>query len=178
MEMIMATEQAILAGGCFWGMEDLIRKLPGVQDTDVGYTGGTLDHATYKDVKLGHTGHAEAIRISFDPALVSYRQILELFFQIHDPTTRNRQGNDIGSQYRSAIFYLSPAQAETARQVMAEVTASRRWPGPLVTELVPAGSFWVAEPMHQDYLQHYPNGYTCHWVRPNWVLPKTAAAAE
>ena len=164
------TQTALLAGGCFWGMEDLIRKLPGVIDTDVGYTGGDLDNPTYKDVKTGRTGHAEAIRIVFDPAKISYRKILAFFFQIHDPTTRGRQGNDIGSQYRSAIFYDSPEQKTAAEDMIARVEASGKWPGKVVTEVVPAKAFWVAEDYHQDYLENLPNGYTCHFVRPEWIL--------
>lgn len=166
----MATEIATLAGGCFWGMEDLIRKVPGVVGTRVGYTGGTLDHPAYTDVKTGTTGHAEAIEITFDPDRLSYRRLIEFFFQIHDPTTVDRQGGDIGSQYRSAIFTHSADQDATARSVTAEVAASGRWPGPVVTQIVPATTFWVAEEMHQDYLEKHPNGYTCHWVRPDWVL--------
>lgn len=166
----MAIDRAVLAGGCFWGMQDLIRKVPGVVATRVGYTGGGLAHATYKDVKTGRTGHAEAIEISFDPDRLTYRRLLEFFFQIHDPTTLNRQGNDIGSQYRSAIFVLDEAQADTARTVMADVRASGRWPGKLATEISKAGPFWEAEDVHQDYLERTPNGYTCHWVRPDWVL--------
>lgn len=166
----MAIERAILAGGCFWGMQDLIRKVPGVVATRVGYTGGALTNPTYKDVKTGRTGHAEAIEISFDNEKLTYRRLLEFFFQIHDPTTTNRQGNDIGSQYRSAIFVENAAQAETARHVKAEVDASGRWPGKVVTEITDAGPFWEAEDFHQDYLERTPNGYTCHWVRPDWVL--------
>jgi len=174
----MTTESAILAGGCFWGMQDLIRKLPGVVRTRVGYTGGTLANPTYKDVKTGTTGHAEAIEIVFDPAIVSYRQMLEFFFQIHDPTTADRQGNDIGSQYRSAIFVLGPEQKRVAHEVKAEVDASGLWPGRVVTAIVPAGPFYEAEDFHQDYLEKNPGGYTCHWVRPNWVLRDGSAAAE
>jgi peptide-methionine (S)-S-oxide reductase len=166
----MGTQKAVLAGGCFWGMQDLIRKVPGVVGTRVGYTGGGLANPTYKDVKTGKTGHAEAIEISFDPDKLTYRRLLEFFFQIHDPTTANRQGNDIGTQYRSAIFTLDDAQAETARQVVAAVEASGHWPGKLATEITPAGPFWEAEDFHQDYLERIPNGYTCHWVRPDWVL--------
>lgn len=166
----MATETAILAGGCFWGMEDLIRKLPGVSDTEVGYTGGTLDKPTYKDVKTGTTGHAEAIRVSFDPAKLSYRQLLEFFFQIHDSTTLNRQGNDIGTQYRSAIFYLDEKQEETARAVIADYQKAGVLPGEIVTQVLPAGPFHRAEDFHQDYLETYPEGYTCHFIRPEWKL--------
>jgi peptide-methionine (S)-S-oxide reductase len=169
--MNISTEKAVLAGGCFWGMQDLIRRQPGVVSTRVGYTGGTVANATYRN----HAGHAEAIEIIFDPQKTSYREILEFFFQIHDPTTRNRQGNDIGSSYRSAIFYTSDDQKRTAEQIIEEVNASGQWPGKVVTEVVPAGAFWEAEPEHQDYLERYPNGYTCHYVRPNWKL---AAAAR
>ena len=162
----MAEEKAILAGGCFWGMQELIRNQPGVLSTRVGYAGGDVRNATYRN----HGTHAEAIEIVFDPARVSYRKLLEFFFQIHDPTTRNRQGNDIGTSYRSAIYYTTEAQRETAEDVMDEIAQSRRWPGKLVTELEPAGDFWEAETEHQDYLQHYPNGYTCHYLRPEWKL--------
>jgi peptide-methionine (S)-S-oxide reductase len=161
------TETAVLAGGCFWGMQDLIRKRPGVITTRVGYTGGNVENATYRH----HEGHAEAIEIIFDPSAISYRDILAFFFQIHDPATRDRQGNDVGSSYRSAIFYLSDEQRQVAEDVIADVDASGLWPGKVVTEVAPAGSFWEAEPEHQDYLEHYPNGYTCHFPRPNWVLP-------
>jgi len=178
-EMIdMATETAILAGGCFWGVQELLRAQPGVLRTKVGYTGGTTPSPTYKDVRTGTTGHAEAIEVVFDPARTSFRAILEFFFQMHDPTTRNRQGNDIGSQYRSAIFFTSAAQEATARQVIAEIDASGRWPGRVVTEIVPAGPFHPAEEYHQDYLAKNPNGYTCHWVRPAWTLDRPASAAE
>ncbi len=166
----MTTETAILAGGCFWGMEDLIRKLPGVVETEVGYTGGALSNPDYKQVKTGRTGHAEAIRISFDPAKTSYRALLEFFFQIHDPTTKDRQGNDIGTQYRSAIFYLDDAQKREAEKIIAEIDASRVWPGKVLTEIVAAGDWWAAENYHQDYLDKYPEGYTCHFVRPAWKL--------
>jgi peptide-methionine (S)-S-oxide reductase len=159
-------EKAILAGGCFWGMEELIRHLPGVIATEVGYTGGEVKNATYRN----HGTHAEAIEVTFDPAKLSYRSLLEFFFQIHDPSTRNRQGNDMGTSYRSAIFYASEQQKKTAEQVIADITASKKWPGPIVTEVKPASDFWVAEEDHQDYLQKYPNGYTCHFVRPNWKL--------
>lgn len=168
----MSTERAVLAGGCFWGMQDLIRRLPGVLSTRVGYTGGTLPNATYEQVKTGRTGHAEAVEIIFDPSVLSYRALLEWFFQIHDPTTKNRQGNDIGTQYRSAIFYASPEQKKVAEETIAEINASKIWPGPIVTELSPLGEFWEAEAFHQNYLERYPNGYTCHFVRPNWRLPK------
>jgi len=163
-------EIAILAGGCFWGMEDLIRKLPGVLETHVGYTGGDLDSPVYKDVKTGKTGHAESIRIVFDPAQTAYRRLLEFFFQIHDPTTKNRQGNDIGSQYRSAIFYLNEEQKAEAEKVIAAIDASGRWPGKIVTNVAPAGKWWDAEEYHQDYLEKYPEGYTCHFIRPEWKL--------
>jgi len=162
----MTTEKAILAGGCFWGVEDLVRNLPGVISTDVGYTGGDVPNATYKH----HGTHAEGIEIVFDPAKLSYRKLLEFFFQIHDPTTRNRQGNDTGTSYRSAIFYLNDEQKKTAEAVVADITASKKWPGPIVTEIVKAGDFWNAEKEHQDYLLRNPGGYTCHWVRPNWKL--------
>jgi peptide-methionine (S)-S-oxide reductase len=163
----MTTEKAILAGGCFWGMQDLIRKLPGVLTTRVGYTGGDVPDATYRN----HRGHAEAIEIIFDPDTISYRDLLEFFFQVHDPTTLDRQGNDIGTSYRSAIFYLSDAQKLTAEDTIADVDASGLWPGKVVTEVSPAGPFWEAEPEHQDYLERYPNGYTCHFARPGWKLP-------
>ena len=166
------TERAILAGGCFWGMQDLIRRLPGVEKTRVGYSGGDVRNATYRD----HGSHAEAIEILFDPARISYRQILELFFQIHDPTTLNRQGNDRGTSYRSGIYHLSDDQKRIAEETNADVNASGLWPGKVVTEVKPAGDFWEAEPEHQDYLQRFPNGYTCHFPRPNWVLPKRDAA--
>ncbi len=169
------TERALLAGGCFWGMQDLIRDVPGVLRTRVGYTGGAYDNATYNDVKTGMTGHAEAIEIVYDPDKVSYEKLLQWFFQIHDPTTKNRQGNDVGSQYRSAIWFTNEAQKATAEQVIAAVNASGKWPGPVVTELAPAGAFWEAEDFHQDYLVKYPNGYTCHFVRPDWRLSDTAA---
>jgi len=162
----MKIEKAILAGGCFWGVEELIRSVPGVISTVVGYTGGDVPHATYRN----HGTHAEGIEISFDADKLSYRKLLEFFFQIHDPTTRNRQGNDIGTSYRSAIFYLSEDQKEVALALIAEMTASRVWPGPIVTEVVPAKEFWVAEEEHQNYLQKHPYGYTCHYVRPDWTL--------
>jgi peptide-methionine (S)-S-oxide reductase len=160
-------EKAILAGGCFWGMEDLFRKQPGVVSTRVGYTGGDVANATYSN----HAGHAEAIEVVFDPDVTSYRDVLEFFFKIHDPTTLNHQGNDVGTSYRSAIFYLSDEQARVARETIAEIDASGRWPGKVVTEVTPAGPFWEAEPEHQNYLERYPNGYTCHFVRPDWILP-------
>ncbi|SEN16388.1 peptide-methionine (S)-S-oxide reductase [Luteibacter sp. UNCMF331Sha3.1] len=165
------TEKAILAGGCFWGMQDLIRKQPGVISTRVGYTGGDVPNATYRN----HGTHAEGIEIEFDPAKLSYRKVLEFFFQIHDPTTKDRQGNDIGLSYRSAIFYLDDAQKAVAEDTVADVNASGLWPGRVVTSIEPAGAFWEAEPEHQDYLEKYPNGYTCHFIRPDWVLPKRAA---
>ena len=168
--MSPTSEKAILAGGCFWGMQDLIRKLPGVLSTRVGYTGGDVPNATYRN----HGTHAEAIEIVFDPERISYRDLLEFFFQIHDPTTLNRQGNDIGLSYRSAIFYDDEEQRRVAEETIADVEASGRWPGKVVTELSPAGPFWEAEPEHQDYFEHYPNGYTCHFVRPDWVLSQRA----
>lgn len=161
------TETAILAGGCFWGMQELIRALPGVIRTRVGYTGGDVANAAYRN----HGTHAEGIEIVFDPSVFSYRQLLEFFFQIHDPTTLNRQGNDRGLSYRSGIYPLDARQQQIAQETIAAVDASGRWPGKVVTEVKPAGPFWEAEPEHQDYLQKYPSGYTCHWVRPQWVLP-------
>ena len=161
------SERAVLAGGWFWGMQDLIRKMPGVVSTRVGYTGGDVPNATYRD----HGTHAEGIEIIFDPAKISYRRLLEFFFQIHDPTTLNRQGNDRGLSYRSAIYYLDEAQKSVAEQTISEVNASGIWPGTVVTELAEVGDFWEAEPEHQDYLERLPNGYTCHYVRPDWVLP-------
>jgi len=163
----MSSERAILAGGCFWGMQDLIRRHEGVISTRVGYSGGDTPNATYRN----HGNHAEAIEIIFDPARLSYRTLLELFFQIHDPSTLNRQGNDVGGSYRSAIFYTSPGQRDTALETIADVNASGLWPGKVVTEVVPVGDFWEAEPEHQDYLEHYPEGYTCHFARPGWRLP-------
>ncbi len=163
-------ETAILDGGCFWGMQDLIRKMLGVVSTRVGYSGGDVAHATYRN----HGTHAEAIEIVFKPSVLSYRELLEFFFQIHDPTTPNRQGNDRGASYRSGIYYSSEAQKQTALETIADVNASGIWPGTVVTELAPAGAFWQAEPEHQDYLEHYPGGYTCHYVRPNWRLPRSA----
>ena len=168
------TETAVLAGGCFWGMEDLIRRQPGVLDTRVGYTGGGNDYATYRN----HPGHAEAVEIVFDPTETTYRDILAFFFQIHDPSTKDRQGNDRGRSYRSAIFYADAEQERVARDTIADVDASGIWPGPVVTEVEPLGDFWLAEPEHQDYLQNYPNGYTCHFVRPGWVLPRREQAAS
>ena len=168
-----SSERAVLAGGCFWGMQDLIRKMDGVISTRVGYSGGDVPNATYRN----HGSHAEAIEIIFDPARTSYRTLLELFFQIHDPTTRNRQGNDIGSSYRSAIFYATDEQKAVAEDTIADVNASGLWPGPVVTEVAAAGDFWEAEPEHQDYLERLPGGYTCHFVRPNWKLPRRSDAA-
>lgn len=169
----MTQERAVLAGGCFWGMQDLIRKLPGVLKTRVGYTGGDVANATYRN----HGTHAEAIEILFDPARINFRQLLEVFFQIHDPTTPNRQGNDIGLSYRSAIYYVDEAQKQTALDTIADVEASGLWPGKVVTELEPAGDFWEAEPGHQDYLVKHPRGYTCHFPRADWVLPRRAEAS-
>jgi peptide-methionine (S)-S-oxide reductase len=166
-------ERAVLAGGCFWGMQDLIRKLPGVVATRVGYTGGDVSNATYRN----HGSHAEAIEIIFDPEQTTYRRLLEFFFQIHDPTTLDRQGNDRGSSYRSAIFFTSEEQKAVALDTIADVEASGLWPGKVVTDVQPAGDFWEAEPEHQDYLERIPNGYTCHFVRPGWVLPHRAEAA-
>jgi peptide-methionine (S)-S-oxide reductase len=166
----MASERAILAGGCFWGVQDLLRKRDGVLSTRVGYSGGDVANATYRN----HGTHAEAVEIVFDPARIGYRELLEFFFQIHDPTTRDRQGNDRGASYRSAIFYTSPEQQRIALDTIADVDASGLWPGKAVTEVAPAGDFWEAEPEHQDYLQRYPTGYTCHYVRPDWVLPHRA----
>ncbi|HEX7321657.1 MAG TPA: peptide-methionine (S)-S-oxide reductase MsrA [Mycobacterium sp.] len=159
-------EKAILAGGCFWGMQDLFRKQPGVVSTRVGYTGGEVPNATYRN----HGSHAEAIEVSYDPARTDYRALLEFFFAIHDPTTKNRQGNDIGTSYRSAIFYTDDEQKRIALDTIADVDASGRWPGKVVTEVSPAGAFWEAEPEHQDYLERFPGGYTCHFFRPDWQL--------
>ena len=163
----MTQERAVLAGGCFWGMQDLIRRYDGVIATRVGYTGGDVPNATYRN----HGTHAEAIEILFDPARVSYRRLLEFFFQIHDPTTPNRQGNDPGASYPPAIHYTTPQQKHIAEDTIADVNASRLWPGEVVTEVAPVGPFWEAEPVHQDYLERYPNGYTCHFIRPDWKLP-------
>ena len=170
------TERALLAGGCFWGMQDLIRKMDGVVSTRVGYSGGEVANATYRN----HGNHAEAIEIVFDPARLSYRKILEFFFQIHDPSTRDRQGNDRGASYRSAIYFTSDEQKRVADDTIADVNASGLWPGRVVTEVAPAGPFWQAEPEHQDYLERIPNGYTCHYVRPGWKLPvrETARSAS
>ena len=170
--MTQNTERAVLAGGCFWGVQDLIRRYPGVISTRVGYTGGHVANATYRN----HEGHAEAIEIVFDPAKISFRTLLEFFFQIHDPTTLNRQGNDRGTSYRSAIFFTSEAQRLAALDTIADVEASSLWPGKVVTEVTQAGDFWEAEPEHQDYLERIPDGYTCHFVRPGWVLPKRTAS--
>lgn len=172
----MTKERAVLAGGCFWGMQDLIRNRSGVITTRVGYTGGDVPNATYRN----HGTHAEGIEVIYDPEKISYRDLLELFFQIHDPTTPNRQGNDVGLSYRSAIYYVDAAQKACALETIADVEASGLWPGKVVTELEPAGDFWEAEPEHQDYLERFPNGYTCHFPRPDWVLPKRdrATAAE
>ena len=169
--MTTTTETAILAGGCFWGMQDLIRRIPGVVSTRVGYSGGDVPNATYRN----HGTHAEAIEVVFNPATISYRQILEFFFQIHDPSTKNRQGNDIGMSYRSAIYFTSAEQQAVARDTIADVDASGIWPGKVATEVAPAGDFWEAEPEHQDYLERIPNGYTCHYIRKDWTLPKRAA---
>jgi peptide-methionine (S)-S-oxide reductase len=169
----MNEERAVLAGGCFWGVQDLLRRYDGVLSTRAGYTGGSIPHATYRN----HGHHAEAVEIIFDPARISYRQLLELFFQIHDPSTRNRQGNDVGSSYRSAIFYTSDEQKRIAEDTIADVDASGLWPGKAVTEIVPAGDFWEAEPEHQDYLLRNPGGYTCHFVRPHWKLPRRTEKA-
>ena len=168
----MANETAVLAGGCFWGMQELLRDYPGVVSTRVGYSGGTNANATYRN----HGSHAEAVEIVFDPAKLSFRALLEFFFQIHDPSTPNRQGNDRGESYRSAIFYTSDEQKRVAEDTIADVNASGIWPGKVVTQLAPAGPFWQAEPEHQDYLQRIPYGYTCHWVRPDWKLPRREAA--
>ncbi|MBR9841515.1 MAG: peptide-methionine (S)-S-oxide reductase MsrA [Rhodobacteraceae bacterium] len=162
------TERAVLAGGCFWGMQDLIRKMDGVKGTRVGYTGGDVPNATYRN----HGTHAEGIEILFDPAKISYRKLLEFFFQIHDPTTANRQGNDLGMSYRSAIYFTTEEQKAVALDTIADVEASGLWPGKVVTEVEPVGDFWEAEEEHQDYLEKHPNGYTCHFARPDWVLPK------
>jgi peptide-methionine (S)-S-oxide reductase len=167
----MTKERAVLAGGCFWGMQDLVRRKDGVLSTRVGYTGGANSHATYRN----HPGHAEALEIVFDPTRVGYREILEFFFQIHDPTMRDRQGGDFGRSYRSAIFYTSDDQKRIAEETIADVDASGLWPGKVVTEVVPAGDFWEAEPEHQDYLLRNPGGYTCHYIRPDWKLPTRRA---
>ncbi len=171
--MITVTERAVLAGGCFWGMQDLIRRRPGVISTRVGYSGGDVPNATYRQ----HGTHAEAIEIIFEPEKTSFRDLLEFFFQIHDPSTRNRQGNDIGLSYRSAIFYTSEGQRQVAEDTIADVDASGLWPGKAVTEIAPASDFWEAEPEHQDYLERLPNGYTCHFIRPEWKLPRRGTSA-
>ena len=171
--MTAQTETAILAGGCFWGMEELLRRIPGVLSTRVGYTGGDVPNATYRNPGT----HAEALELVFDPGQISYRQILEFFFQIHDPTTADRQGNDRGTSYRSGIYYLDDAQKRMAEQTIADVDASGLWPGKAVTEIVAAGPFWEAEPEHQDYLERNPDGYTCHFIRPGWKLPVRQGAA-
>jgi peptide-methionine (S)-S-oxide reductase len=168
----MTTERAILAGGCFWGMEDLFRQQPGVVSTRVGYTGGEVLNPTYRN----HRGHAEAIEVVYDPSATNYRALLEFFFQIHDPTTKNRQGNDIGDSYRSAIFYLDDEQKRVAEATIAEVDASGKWPAKVVTEVTAADTFWDAEEEHQDYLVKHPGGYTCHYVRPDWTLPANTQA--
>lgn len=169
--MTTNTERAVLAGGCFWGMQQLIRRMPGVLATRVGYTGGDVANATYRN----HGTHAEGIEITIDPSKISYRDLLEFFFQIHDPTTPNRQGNDVGMSYRSAIYYTSDEQKRVAEDTIADVNASGLWPGKVVTEVEPVADFWEAEPEHQDYLERIPNGYTCHFARPNWKLPRRAA---
>ena len=168
----MAEERAVLAGGCFWGMQDLIRRQPGIIRTRVGYTGGEVKNATYRN----HGNHAEAIEIVYDPAKTDFRTILEFFFQIHDPTTFNRQGNDVGASYRSEIFYVNDEQRRIAEDTIADVNASGQWPGKVVTKVSPVGDFWQAEPEHQDYLERYPSGYTCHFIRPGWKLPRRAEA--
>ena len=170
---MMATERAVLAGGCFWGVQELLRQQPGVLFTRTGYAGGDVPNATYRH----HGTHAEAVEILFDPVRIGYRELLEFFFQIHDPSTPNRQGNDRGSSYRSMILYASEAQKRIAEDTIADVDASGLWPGKVVTELQPLGDFWEAEPEHQDYLQHYPDGYTCHFVRPGWRLPRRTGDA-
>jgi len=170
----MSQERAVLAGGCFWGMQDLIRRMPGVVSTRVGYTGGHVANATYRN----HDGHAEAIEIVFDPSRLSYRQLLEFFFQIHDPSTLDRQGNDRGTSYRSAIFFTSDEQRRVAEDTIADVDESGLWPGKVVTEVTAASDFWEAEPEHQDYLERIPNGYTCHFVRPNWRLPVRSRSGQ
>ncbi|HET7268255.1 MAG TPA: peptide-methionine (S)-S-oxide reductase MsrA [Oleiagrimonas sp.] len=168
----MTTQRALLAGGCFWGMQELLRKQPGVLATRTGYSGGSEQNATYRS----HEGHAETVEITFDADTISFRRLLEFFFQAHDPSTVNRQGNDTGTSYRSAIFYLDDEQKRVAEDTIADIDASGLWPGKVVTEVTPAGDFWEAEPEHQDYLQHYPEGYNCHFVRPDWVLPKRKPA--
>ena len=169
----MTGERAVLAGGCFWGMQDLIRRLPGVLSTRVGYSGGDVPNATYRN----HGNHAEAIEIIFDPRQTSFRRLLEFLFQIHDPTTLDRQGSDRGASYRSAVFYSDDEQRKIAEDTIGDVEASGLWPGKVVTQVTPVGDFWEAEPEHQDYLERYPQGYTCHFPRPNWVLPRRALSA-
>lgn len=171
-EQSTTTERAVLAGGCFWGMEDLVRKMPGVKSTRVGYSGGDVANATYRN----HGTHAEALEVVFDPSKLSFRELLEFFFQIHDPSTKNRQGNDVGLSYRSAIFFTSPEQERVARDTIADVDASGLWPAKVVTEVEPVSEFWEAEPEHQDYLERIPWGYTCHFVRPGWKLPQIGRA--
>jgi len=173
-DMTVLTERAVLAGGCFWGVQDLLRRYPGVISTRVGYTGGEVPNATYRN----HGNHAEAIEITFDPQIISYRKLLEFFFQIHDPSTLNRQGNDRGASYRSAIFYANDEQKRIAEDTIADVDASGLWPGKVVTEVAPVGPFWEAEPEHQDYLEKYPDGYTCHFIRPEWTLPHRQEAGR
>jgi len=173
-DMIDSPERAILAGGCFWGMQDLLRRYPGVISTRVGYTGGNVENATYRN----HGSHAEGVEIVFDPQKITYRRLLEFFFQIHDPTTLNRQGNDRGASYRSAIFYTSEEQKRIANETISDVNASGLWPSKVVTEVAPAGPFWEAEPEHQDYLERYPNGYTCHFIRPDWKLSSQSEALQ
>ena len=172
--MTVLTERAVLAGGCFWGVQDLLRRYPGVISTRVGYTGGEVPNATYRN----HGNHAEGIEITFDPQIISYRKLLEFFFQIHDPSTLNRQGNDRGASYRSAIFYANDEQKRIAEDTIADVDASGLWPGKVVTEVAPVGPFWEAEPEHQDYLEKYPDGYTCHFIRPDWTLPHRKEAGR
>ena len=171
--MTTSTERAVLAGGCFWGMQELFRRQPGVISTRVGYSGGDVPNATYRN----HGTHAEAIEVIYDPARTTFRDLLEFFFQVHDPTTKNRQGNDIGLSYRSAIFFENDEQKRVAEDTIADVDSSGLWPGKVVTEVSPVGDFWEAEPEHQDYLQRIPNGYTCHFVRPGWKLPKREKTA-
>jgi peptide-methionine (S)-S-oxide reductase len=166
-------ETAVLAGGCFWGMQDLLRAKDGVLSTRVGYTGGQNEHPTYRN----HPGHAEAVEVVYDPRRITYRELLEFFFQVHDPTTLNRQGNDVGTSYRSAIFYQDDQQRDIANATIEDVEASGLWPGRVVTEVTPAGTFWEAEPEHQDYLVKHPHGYTCHYVRPQWQLPHEERAS-
>ncbi len=161
----MKKETATLAGGCFWGMEDIIRNIPGVLNTVVGYTGGATENPTYNFVKLGTTNHAESVQVEFDPAKLSYHDLLGFFFRMHDPTTVNQQGNDKGTQYRSVIFFHSPEQEATAHQVISKIEAAKKWPKPIVTKVEPVKKFYAAEDYHQDYLKKNPGGYTCHWLR-------------